>query len=254
MFCEHCGAEVADGAKFCRMCGTKIEYSVNVQPQISNTLNGNTGIGVNTAWNSNGMNAPGMNVPGMVQGAGTVLTAATVGTRKTVSAGALIAGFVAAICAAFLIFAGYCHYMVSGPDEVVRSFARSYNNMDLKGVVDCLDPVSQAQLKAGLGLADIALSAFEVPIDSSMLLDIAPLLGDEMEDISVTKAVVDYNSNQIPGVFGPGNPFYKDFAKFFADEAVVHATLSTEYGEEEVIDIPVRKYDGEWKIDGTDSL
>ena len=267
MFCEKCGATLVDGAKFCKSCGMRILYggeagqghninveaNINAQAQVEASASMQTQV-YNT-YNSNvNMAGPAMAAPAMVQGAATAANVAAGAAGKIISAKAIIAGFAAIIFLLVFGFAGYCHFMLSGPEEVVESFIDSICDMNLNAAVDCLDPSSQAQIKATLGLYNIALSIVDAPVDISAVMDLTPLFGEEMEDYKVTDAVTDYSSNEYLDRISPDFPFYNDLAKFFSDEAVVHVSLISESGDKDELDLLVKKYDGEWKIEGSNTF
>ena len=202
-FCVSCGKPMETDARFCASCGASAQQPtpdrqpsqpMQQQPSVPLQAVGTTA-------------------------ASAASTAATAAATVAATAGKAVAGGVkkahrtarrVAVFALVIVFllgaASAClSVFVSGPDDKAVALFEAVDNMDFDGMMACLDPQMEAQLRAGMGLTGSifgAMTGFD--LDFEALASLSPLFGAEMkeqlgmEDINVESATVVLYSDASP--------------------------------------------------------
>lgn len=121
----------------------------------------------------------------------------------------------------------------SGPEATVKKFEKSYNKLDFKGIIECMDPVT-----AKAANAIISLTGDLLGIDSSKLVDAIPI---------IPKLFKEGNKDSMPKI----NIKIID-SKIEGDSAVVYTEVTVlESGKKEVYNAEflMIKVDGNWYIE-----
>lgn len=126
----------------------------------------------------------------------------------------------------------YIDRKVSSPEKVVAQFFDAYNNADVNGMLDCMDPAAEEVFSAGADLMGSILgeiTGFE--LDLNALIGLAPVLADTafdytehatVEDIRVVSYTPAYN----PEWTEPLINFMPALISILAEEAVVEFRIA----------------------------
>jgi len=154
-YCSQCGRALNEGEVFCPSCGTRIEESKQVA-NISYQI-------------------PNVPTPERKKGTPRIVTA-----------------FVISL---FLI--GVCVYVLnmSSPEKTLNKFEKSYNNMDVDGMMRCLEPNAQAIFKGATALLS-GISGYNVNDILSGVVGLADYYTDEASRPKVNFKVksIDYTT------------------------------------------------------------
>lgn len=121
----------------------------------------------------------------------------------------------------------YFDRKVSSPEKVVTQFFNAYNNSDVNGMLDCMDPATEEIFSAGTDLMSSLLGEITgVDLDLNALLGLAPVLADTafdyaeyitVEDIRIVSYTPIYNSDWIEVLID----FIPPLVSVLAEEVVV---------------------------------
>lgn len=269
-FCKFCGQPLTDDAMFCESCGNKVgkilmqqgapcqEYQqYNAQPVPSNQTVGATGVNGQTAG------VVGSEVIGaMTSGVGkAVASGVVVGVKAKYSVvkGMLIVSTIIAVLLAGL--SAYFTYFVDGPVQVIERFFDSFNDLDITGMVECMDPTSQKQFSAAASIGSAIVGGFTgFDIDIEAMMDLFPFIyastGEEVPKVTdIDIKSESYSGSKLTEFFNEYNIEIPGIEKALADEAVVIFTIKLSNGETETDMITLKNYGSAgWLIPGDTNL
>lgn len=142
----------------------------------------------------------------------------------------------------------YLKYFVDGPDETINKFVQSYNESNLSGIIECLDPLTQKEFSAATSLfGGIMGSLTGIDIDLSNFIDLSSYIikssGKEVPQISIHNIeVISYSGNKLVQLVNDYNFILPGIEKLLADEAIVSFTVSTPDGSIETEELLIKNY------------
>lgn len=146
----------------------------------------------------------------------------------------------------------YLHQFSSSPQGVVEDFFSAYNHADIRGMVDCVEPIAEQLVNGGTDLASSLLGAFTgIDFDLGIVLDVMPAFSDSALDstpqIPIENAqVVSYTPSFAPKLTKALVSLIPPLVNVMADDAIVSFQVS---GTDVVLQADVVNYgtDG-WRI------
>ncbi|MDD3369382.1 MAG: hypothetical protein PHP50_10960 [Lachnospiraceae bacterium] len=140
---------------------------------------------------------------------------------------------------------------VNGPDDVVEDFLTAIQEMDINEMIGCMDPKSEKQLNAVMGISGSVVGAVTgFDLDMSAAAELLPMFMDGSEydtmEIEVLDTDVVYSGNAMADAI----PFeIEGLDKIFAKDAEVSVTIMID-GETESDTVECHNYGwGNWRIE-----
>ncbi len=183
MFCFKCGAQNAEGQSFCGNCGTSLVSNAPLQGQQPAGGQGYYQGGQPGPYTPQGYQPPAQ--PGYYPQPGYGQTVVMTAPRKSgVKTVVIVLLVIALLVGAFL---AYQHFFGQQPRDTVAKFFNSLNNMDINGMVSCLDPMTEKAFKATAGLLSDLIG-----FDMQYVIDLLPSLANF--------GIFNYGGNEMPHV------------------------------------------------------
>lgn len=252
MYCRYCGSIIKEGSNYCINCGKKIDSQLPYQKddnlKQSNVLPGNGGYTQNNPQSP--MAQAALNLP--LKAGKEVVNGSKKVLHRCISIGLVIILIGAAII-------GYFTFYVPSPEDVVEECLDACDNLDIKAVIECLDPASQRELNSSMAVGKVASGIFGsisgIDIDYDALISAMPALlgasGEEVEKINATDfKVISISGDKFNNIVSKYGTTYKWLGNILGTEAIVQYRYK-ENGHTKKATVRVCKYgkDG-WKIDG----
>lgn len=120
----------------------------------------------------------------------------------------------------------------SKPEDTIEKFEKAYNKLDVKGMIECLEPTTAKAINAGINLTGDLLN-----IDLSSMIDLIPIL---------PKLLNENNNDSMPKI-----KLNVIDTKIEGDSAVVNTeAILSESGENKVYtaEFIMTEVDGKWYI------
>ena len=208
MLCEKCGAKLDDDAMFCPKCGY--------------------GFGIDSTAVKDSAHLP---TPKKTS----IKLDQTQFLIRAISVGVIILSILTIMITSTL------RYVVKGPEDTVEDFFSACNNMNLNGVLSCLDPKTAREYKLAVDLVG-ELSGWGVDTDS-----ISELGGMFSKYTDPNMKILDMQTEYVKDGKRINDPF--GIKKITASDAEVICTYIMN-NKEETGTFVLHKYSGKWKLEG----